>query len=120
MDQAHLFSVMVYGASWAMFLLGGLVLIVGAFGMIRLPDVWSRIHAAGMIDTLGVALILGGMMLQGGFTLVTLKLAIIGLFIFIAGPTATHAIANAIWAAGIRPPHMEKDESNRLDEKGAP
>jgi multicomponent Na+:H+ antiporter subunit G len=117
MDYLHL---AVEGLSWALFVLGGIVLLVGAFGMIRLPDVWSRIHAAGMIDTLGVALILGGMMLQGGLTLVTLKLVLIAVFVLIAGPTATHAIANAAWTAGIRPPRMEKDESSRLDGTGAP
>lgn len=120
MEQTYFLATVVEWASWAMFGLGGFVLLVGAFGMIRLPDVWSRIHAAGMIDTLGVALILGGMMLQGGLTLATLKLALIGLFIFIAGPAATHAIANAAWASGIRPPRMEKDESASLNQADAP
>lgn len=107
-------------ASWAMLGLGGLVLLIGAFGMIRLPDVWSRIHAAGMIDTLGAGLMIGGMMLQAGLTLATLKLALIGLFLFIAGPTATHAIANAAWVAGIKPARMEKDESALLGRKVSP
>lgn len=120
MEQTYLVAAAVEWASWALFGLGGFTLIVGAFGMIRLPDVWSRIHAAGMIDTLGVALILGGMMLQGGLTLATLKLALIGIFIFIAGPVATHAIANAAWISGIRPPRMEKDESASLDRADTP
>ena len=120
MEQIYFLAIAVEWASWAMFILGGFVLLVGAFGMIRLPDVWSRIHAAGMIDTLGVALILGGMMLQGGLTLATLKLFLIGLFIFIAGPAATHAIANAAWASGIRPARMEEDESASFNQADTP
>jgi multicomponent Na+:H+ antiporter subunit G len=106
-------------ASWVLLCLGGLVLIIGATGMVRLPDFWSRIHAAGMIDTLGSALIIAGMILQAGFTLVTLKLLMIGFFIFIAGPTATHAIANAAWVAGIMPKRVEKDDSPLLRERDA-
>lgn len=101
-------------ASWVLLCLGGLVLVIGATGMVRLPDFWSRIHAAGMIDTLGTALIIAGMILQAGFTLVTLKLLMVGFFIFIAGPTATHAIANAAWVSGIMPKRVEKDESPLL------
>lgn len=105
--------------SWLCLSLGGLVLIIGALGIWRLPDVWARFHAAGMIDTMGTTLILIGMMLQAGFTLVTLKLALIGVFLFIAGPTATHAIANAAWVAGIKPKHIDKDEGSLLGRKGA-
>lgn len=103
--------------SWACFSLGGLVLIIGALGIIRLPDFWARIHAAGMIDTLGSALMLAGMMLQAGLTLATLKLVLIGFFLFIAGPTASHAIANAAWVAGLKPERLEKDEGALLGRK---
>tara|TARA_R110000868_G_scaffold877_8_gene6571 strand:- start:3727 stop:4074 length:348 start_codon:yes stop_codon:yes gene_type:complete len=110
-------ALVVQIASWACFIVGGLFLIVGALGLIRLPDFWARIHAAGMIDTLGSAFILAGMMLQAGFTLTTLKLVLIGLFLFIAGPTASHAIANAAWVAGLKPNRLEKDESALLGRK---
>ena len=104
-------------ASWASFTLGGLVILIGALGFHRLPDFWARIHAAGMIDTLGAALILLGMMLQAGFTLVTLKLLLISVFLFIASPTASHAIANAAWVAGLRPHNLKKDDSNLIGRK---
>ena len=113
------FAIFVEIASWICLSLGGIVLVVGAIGVVRLPDFWARIHAAGMIDTMGTALILIGMMLQAGLTLVTLKLALIGIFIFIAGPTATHAIANAAWVAGIKPKHIDKDEGSLLGRKGS-
>jgi len=104
-------------ASWASFILGGLVILTGALGFHRLPDFWARIHAAGMIDTLGAALIILGMMLQAGLTLVTLKLLLIAIFLFIAGPTASHAIANAAWVAGLRPHGIKKDESKLIKGK---
>ena len=106
--------------SWLCLGGGGIIVIVGALGVWRLPDVWARFHAAGMIDTMGTALILIGMMLQAGLTLVTLKLALIGVFLFIAGPTATHAIANAAWVAGIKPKHVDKDEGSLLGRKVQP
>jgi multicomponent Na+:H+ antiporter subunit G len=104
-------------ASWALLCVGGIVLVIGAFGVVRLPDFWSRVHAAGMIDTLGTALILAGMMLQAGLSLATLKLLLIGIFLFVASPTATHAIANAAWVAGIMPKRVDKDESPLLGRK---
>jgi multicomponent Na+:H+ antiporter subunit G len=103
-------------ASWFFFGLGGIVLVVGAAGMLRLPDFWSRIHAAGMIDTVRAEFMLAGMMLQSGLTLTTLKLVLIGLFLFIAGPTATHAIANAAWSAGEKPKGLTRDDSARFIE----
>jgi len=90
-------------ASWVLILAGGAFMIIGAIGMLRLPDFFSRIHAAGVVDTLGVDLMLLGLLLQAGLTLVGLKLALIGLFIFFTSPTATHAVANAAWIAGHRP-----------------
>jgi multicomponent Na+:H+ antiporter subunit G len=111
------YTLVINIVSWACLSLGGIALVVGALGVWRLPDVWARFHAAGIIDTMGAALLLVGMMLQGGFTLVTLKLALIGLFLFIAGPTATHAIANAAWVAGVKPKHIDKDEGSLLGRK---
>ena len=56
-----------------------------------------------MTDTLGAGLILIGLMFQGGLTLVTVKLILILAFIFITGPTATHAVANAAMTSGLKP-----------------
>lgn len=96
------------------FIVGGGFILVGSLGLVRLPDVWSRIHAAGIIDTIGAELILIGMMFQTGLTQTTLKLALIGLFLFITGPTATHAVANASFIAGIRPDRLKRNESEAV------
>jgi multicomponent Na+:H+ antiporter subunit G len=117
--EPSIVALVVNIASWACLSLGGLILVIGAFGIVRLPDFWSRVHAAGMIDTLGSAFIILGMILQAGLTLVTLKLLLIGLFLFITGPTATHAISNAAWVAGIKPTRTEKDEGSLLGRKAS-
>ncbi|MEQ8745571.1 monovalent cation/H(+) antiporter subunit G [Pyruvatibacter sp.] len=82
---------------------GSFFLLVGSIGVIRLPDFYTRMHAAGVTDTLGAELMLLAMMLQSGFSLVTVKLIAIGFFMFFTSPTSTHAVANAAWTAGLRP-----------------
>lgn len=101
-------------ASWLCFLAGGTFLLIGATGLIRLPDFWSRLHAAGIIDTMGAELILIGMMFQAGLTQVTVKLILISLFLFVTSPTSTHALANAAWVAGLMPLGMKKNESDQV------
>ena len=96
-------------ASWAFFLGGGFFLFVGSLGMLRLPDFWSRLHAASIIDSAGVGLILAGMLLQTGFTLISVKILIIIGFLLITGPTATHAVANAAFVSGSRPKDIVED-----------
>lgn len=93
----------VEALSWFFILSGSFFVIVGAFGTLRFPDFWSRLHAASITDSAGVILLLVGMCLQAGLTLVTVKLIIIGVFLFITGPTATHAVANAALVSGLRP-----------------
>jgi len=90
--------------SWACILGGGFFTIIGAVGTLRFPDFWSRLHAVSVSDSAGMLLFILGMCLQAGLTLVTLKLVLIGIFLFITGPTATHAVANAALVTGLRPP----------------
>ena len=77
----------------------GFFLIAGGVGLIRFPDFYTRMHAAGMTDTLGAGLLLIGMVLQSGDVLTAIKLIMIGFFIFFTGPTATYAIAHAAFMA---------------------
>ena len=89
---------------WILILAGSGFLVTGAIGLIRFPDFWSRLHALSVLDSAGVLLLLAGMCIQGGWSLATVKLVIIGLFLLITGPTATHALANAAFVSGLRPP----------------
>jgi multicomponent Na+:H+ antiporter subunit G len=90
-------------ASWACLVAGGAFCIVGAVGMLRMPDFYTRMHAASVVDTLGAALVLLGLLLQAGPTLVAVKLLMMGLLIFFGSPTATHALARAALARGLQP-----------------
>ncbi len=89
--------------AWAFLVSGSFFVVTGGIGMIRLPDVYARMHAAGLTDTLGAALILAGLMIQAGVSLVAVKLAFIGVFLFFTGPTSTYALANACLGGGIKP-----------------
>ena len=90
-------------ASWILLLSGSLVMITGAAGMIRLPDFYTRLHAASVIDTLGCMLIVFGLALQAGFTIVTIKLVLIVVFILFTSPAAAHALAKAALHGELRP-----------------
>lgn len=105
-------------ASWTAFAAGGFFLIVGSIGMVRLPDFWSRLHGAGVIDTLGAELIILGMIFQAGFGVTAMKLVLIGFFVFFTSPTATHAVANAAFVAGLRPHAMKRDDTRADDASG--
>lgn len=77
--------------------------LAGTLGVLRLPDFYTRLHAAGITDTLGAELILIGLIIQSGFTQLSLKLLIVAFFLFITSPTATHAVAHAAYQAGLKP-----------------
>lgn len=96
-------SAWIDAASWACIVAGGFFCIVGAVGLLRMPDFYTRMHAASVIDTLGAGLVLLGLLLQAGFTLVAVKLLMVGLLIFFASPTATHALARAALVRGLLP-----------------
>ena len=84
-------------------LLGTAALIVGALGLVRLPNLFSRIHAVGMMDTAGVAFITLGMLIHEGFSLISVKLAVVGVFLFFTSPIATHAVAQVAHRSGFSP-----------------
>lgn len=81
--------------SWICLLLGSFFAVSGGVGILRFPDFFSRLHPAGMTDTLGAALILIGLILQAGFTLISVKLIMILAFLLLTNPTATHALAKS-------------------------
>ena len=82
---------------------GVVALLIGSLGLLRLPDVYCRIHAVGMIDTAGASFIIFGMIIYEGFTLVSVKLVLIGIFLFFTSPIATHAVAQVAYKSGVLP-----------------
>ena len=90
------------------FALGSAAILIGAWGLITLKDVYARIHAAGMIDTAGVAFYILGMMMLSGWSLVTVKLALIGIFLIFTSPISGHAVAQVARASGQHPLGRDK------------
>jgi multicomponent Na+:H+ antiporter subunit G len=90
-------------ASWILLACGGAFCVVGGIGLLRMPDFYTRVHAASVTETLGCGLILLGLMLQAGWTLIAAKLVVIGMLIFFASPAAAHALARAALERGLQP-----------------
>lgn len=87
---------------------GGVFIVIGAAGLIRMPDFFTRLHAAGVCETLGAWLVLLGLLLQSGWSLVSIKLIMIFLLLVITGPTATHALAKSALHGGVKPKHLDQ------------
>lgn len=102
-------SAVIDAASWILLVAGGLSCIIGAVGLLRMPDFYTRVHAASVTDTLGVGFILAGLILQAGWTLVAAKLVVIGLLVFFTSPAAAHALARAALGRGLKPLLHEGD-----------
>ncbi len=84
-------------------LAGSFFTLVGGIGVLRLPDFFTRMHGAGITDTLGAGLILTGLMLQADSFLVVFKLVTVLFFLWITSPTSTHALARSALANGLEP-----------------
>ncbi len=96
--------------SWFFLIAGGAFCVIGMIGVIRLPDMFARLHGASITDTLGAGFIVIGLILQAGFTLVAAKLIIIMGLVLLTSPVATHALAQAAFHAGVRP-RLTHDET---------
>ena len=95
-------------ASWVLLVGGSIFTLIGVIGMLRLPDMFARMHGASLIDTMGVLLILTGLALQSGWSIVTINLVLIIIFIFYTSRTATHALAHAALWSGLKPESVEQ------------
>ena len=89
--------------SWVLLTLGGLSVLIGGIGALRMPDLYTRMHAASVTDSLGAILVLVGIMLQAGWSLATIKLIAILLFLLLTSPTSSNALASAALLVGTRP-----------------
>jgi len=96
-------SLVVDIASWILFAIGGGLIIIGGLGMVRLPNFFTRLHASALVDTGGAAALLLGMALQAGWSMVTVKLVLIGIFLFFTSPTASHVVGHAALLGGLMP-----------------
>jgi len=95
--------------SLACLLTGSFFAVVGGIGLVRLPDFFTRIHGSGITDTMGAGLVLIGLMLQAGLSLITIKLVIILFFLLVTSPTSTHALAKSALTHGVKPQLLDKE-----------
>ena len=89
--------------SWISIGAGLFFMLVGTFGILRMPDVFTRLHAAGMTDTMGAGFLILGMCFQAGLGLVLVRLIFVYAFLLFTSPIATHALARAALAGGVEP-----------------
>ena len=89
--------------SWLLLTSGGFFVLVGGIGALRMPNLYTRMHAASVTDSVGPILIIAGLILQAGITLASIKLAAILVFLLLTGPTASNALASAAMLSGHRP-----------------
>lgn len=92
--------------------IGVFFIISASVGLVRLPDFYTRIHPAGKADTLGQLLVIVGLVIYEGFSLVSIKLFFIIVFILIANPTATHALVKSAYLSGLKPWTKEKNKND--------
>lgn len=96
-------SELLHYVAGGLILFGSLIVIVGLIGVFRMPDFYTRLHAASVIDTLGPMLIILGLLLIAGISLVSVKLILILLFILITTPAAAHALAKSALHGKLEP-----------------
>lgn len=96
-------------------LAGSVLCISGGVGLLRMPDFFARVHAAGLTETLAAPLLLVGLMLQMEWSLELFKVLLIAAFILATNPTATHAMAHAALHGGQRP--LVADDEAAAEEK---
>lgn len=97
--------------SWIFLCLGGAFVLIGGIGALRLPDFYTRLHAASLTETMATILIFLGMILQAGLSLAALKLGAIMIFLLLTAPTASYALANAALQSGMRPEAESQDKA---------
>ncbi len=89
--------------SMALMAAGGFFMLSGALGILRMPDLFTRLHPAGVIDSLAAPLILLGVAVNFGFSLITAKIILLILLLLITNPTATHALCISALLRKVKP-----------------
>jgi multicomponent Na+:H+ antiporter subunit G len=96
-------SAVVETLSWIFLGAGSLFVVIGGLGLLRLPDFYTRVHAASITDTVGSWLLIVGLMFQAGVNLVLVKLILILIFLVMTSPLASHALTKAAFFRGLEP-----------------
>jgi multicomponent Na+:H+ antiporter subunit G len=106
---------MISGAATILLLLGSLFMLIGAIGIYRFPDFYTRMHAATKATSLGMGLLLAGAAVHFGNWIVLVKAFLVMAFIFLTTPVAAHAISQAAYRMGV-----DKWPGTKIDEMDNP
>ena len=98
--------------SWILLATGGFLGITGALGLFRFPDVYTRMHAASVTDTLCTILVVLGLALQGGINIMLFKMLLLLFILSYTGPTASHVLAKSTRQLGIKPILAKKGDKS--------
>ena len=98
-------------------LVGGILTLTGAVGLLRLPDFFSRLHAASVTESLAAPLLIIGIMLKTGFTLESAKLALVIVIMVVANPTITYALCRAAAHGDKKPAGMDQPQQPEQDKQ---
>ena len=90
--------------------LGSIISVIGAVGLVRFPDVYTRSHAQTVLNVGGVCLTLLGVFLESFLSLYSIKCLLLILFIFLTSPVDSHAIARAAYKSGVKPKRLQEDQ----------
>ncbi len=90
------------------FTIGMIFMIFGVLGVLRFPDLYTRIHPAGKAGTAGIFSIFIGLIFYSGISELLFRIILIAIFMLITNPIASHAIARAALESGIKPWEKEK------------
>lgn len=90
--------------------ISGIFTVIGALGLFRFPDFYTRSHAATVVSVGGVCLALFALMLSVWFSAFSIKVLAVIILNLVVGPTATHAIADSAYDRGVRPKVLVKNE----------
>lgn len=114
----------IYALAAVLMAAGAFFFIVAGLGLVRMPDVFTRMHAGGIADTAGAGLLLGGMALATTVMMpfadaffVVVKLLVILLVVLFTSPIVTHALAQAALHAGVEPKLANKPAAKRRPRK---
>ncbi|MCD6035779.1 MAG: monovalent cation/H(+) antiporter subunit [Rickettsiales bacterium] len=108
-DWIDLWNYFLEGFSWFCILGGAFFTFTGAVGMLRMPDFYTRLHAASLSDSMGAPLMFIGFAIQEGWTLTTAKIGLLIFFLMMTSPVATHALGKAALLSGLTPKGKMKD-----------
>ena len=109
-------STFLFVLGFLIILFGLAIMLVGSLGIIRLPDFFARTHAASMVDTVGIGVVIVGVAVFQGFNFDSLKVLLAGVFLMLTNPVAAHALARAAYQAGERP--WTRSKPSKSEKKG--